>query len=98
MRGRYELPRRWYRLKAKLLGLERLADYDRIAPLASDELEVPWADARALVQEVYGGFSPTLGGIVERFFDEQLDRRAAERPASAAARSASAPCRRCTPT
>jgi oligoendopeptidase F len=70
VRARYELPRRWYRLKAKLLGLERLADYDRIAPLESDALEVPWAEARELVQEVYGGFSPTLGGIVERFFTE----------------------------
>ncbi len=70
VRGRYELPRRWYRLKAKLLGLERLADYDRIAPLESDDLEVPWADARALVQEVYGDFSAELGGIVQRFFEE----------------------------
>jgi oligoendopeptidase F len=71
VRGRYELPRRWYRLKAKLLGLDRLADYDRVAPLESDELEVPWAEARAVVQDVYGSFSSTLGGIVERFFDEQ---------------------------
>ena len=71
VRARSELPRRWYRLKAKLLGLERLADYDRIAPLESDELEVPWSDARALVQEVYGDFSSTLGGIVERFFAER---------------------------
>src|SRR6202020_3430105 len=31
VRARYELPRRWYRLKAKLLGIERLADYDRMA-------------------------------------------------------------------
>ena len=30
---RYELARRWYRLKAKLLGLDRLAHYDRMAPL-----------------------------------------------------------------
>ena len=71
VRARNELPRRWYRLKARLLGLDRLADYDRIAPLESDELTVPWAEARALVQDVYGGFSSTLGGIVERFFDEQ---------------------------
>ena len=31
VRGRYELARRWYRLKARLLGIERLADYDRMA-------------------------------------------------------------------
>ncbi len=30
--ARYEIARRWYRLKARLLGLPRLADYDRMAP------------------------------------------------------------------
>ncbi len=30
VRGRYEIPRRWYRLKARLLGLDRIADYDRL--------------------------------------------------------------------
>jgi oligoendopeptidase F len=71
VRGRYELPRRWYRLKAKLLGIDRLADYDRIAPLSSEDVEVPWEQARELVLEVYSSFSPTLGGIVKRFFDER---------------------------
>jgi oligoendopeptidase F len=71
VRRRYELPRRWYRLKAKLLGIDRLADYDRMAPLSSDEVEVPWAQARDLVLEVYTAFSPRVGDIVERFFGEQ---------------------------
>src|SRR5207302_2247504 len=31
VRARSEIPRRWYRLKAQLLGIERLADYDRMA-------------------------------------------------------------------
>ena len=34
VRNRYDVPQRWYRLKAQLLGLDRLADYDRSAPLA----------------------------------------------------------------
>ena len=34
VRGRYEIARRWYRLKARLLGIERLADYDRMASSA----------------------------------------------------------------
>src|ERR1700722_7689105 len=38
VRARYELPRRWYRLKAKLLGIERLADYDRMAAVTEDEV------------------------------------------------------------
>jgi oligoendopeptidase F len=68
--ARYELPRRWYRLKAKLLGVERLADYDRSAPLATDEATVDWPAARELVLDAYGSFSPTLGALAERFFTE----------------------------
>ncbi|MHB1809830.1 MAG: gluzincin family metallopeptidase, partial [Solirubrobacteraceae bacterium] len=37
VRGRYELARRWYRLKAKLLGVPKLADYDRMAAVTQDE-------------------------------------------------------------
>ena len=40
VRGRYELARRWYRLKARLLGVERLADYDRMAAGHDDEVHV----------------------------------------------------------
>jgi oligoendopeptidase F len=38
VRGRYDIPQRWYRLKAKLLGVERLADYDRAAPVLPEEV------------------------------------------------------------
>jgi oligoendopeptidase F len=70
VRGRYELPRRWYRLKAKLLGLDRLADYDRMAAVTAADERVEWADARSMVHESYAAFSPELGTLVERFFDE----------------------------
>src|SRR5262249_27308886 len=66
----YEIPRRWYRLKAKLLGLERLADYDRMATVTEDELEFPFAQARETVLDCYGSFSPELGTLAGRFFDE----------------------------
>ena len=33
VRARFDIPQRWYRLKAKLLGVDRLADYDRSAPV-----------------------------------------------------------------
>jgi oligoendopeptidase F len=67
---RYELPRRWYRLKAKLLGLDRLADYDRMAAVSSDEAMVPWGEGKALVLDAYQAFSPELGGVARRFFDD----------------------------
>ena len=71
VRNRYELTRRWYRLKAKLLGLDRLADYDRMAAVTEENATVPWREARELVQDSYSSFSPVLGDIVRRFFDEQ---------------------------
>ena len=71
VRGRYEIARRWYRLKAKLLGIERLADYDRMAAVTEDEVTFPFAHAREIVQDCYASFSPELGALVKRFFDER---------------------------
>ncbi len=71
VRGRYEIPRRWYRLKAKLLGVERLADYDRMASVTEDEVSYPFAHAREIVLDCYSSFSPELGALVKRFFDER---------------------------
>ena len=70
VRARYEVPRRWYRLKAKLLGLDKLADYDRLAPVSDDDEHVGWTEARDLVLDSYGSFSGDLGALAQRFFDE----------------------------
>jgi oligoendopeptidase F len=70
VRARYELPRRWYRLKARLLGLDRLKDYDRMAAVTEDQDKVPWHEARDLVYETYAAFSDELGGIVKRFYED----------------------------
>jgi oligoendopeptidase F len=70
VRGRYELPRRWYRLKARLLGLDRLKDYDRMAAVSDVEEVVPWSEARDLVLGCFDEFSGDLGTLVRRFFDE----------------------------
>jgi oligoendopeptidase F len=71
VRDRYELPRRWYRLKAKLLGLDKLADYDRMASVVEEDVAVPWNEARELVLDSYESFSPELGNLARRFFDER---------------------------
>ncbi len=70
VRGRYEIPRRWYRLKARLLGVDRLADYDRMASVSEDEVSFPFSRAREIVLECYSSFSPELGAVAQRFFDE----------------------------
>jgi oligoendopeptidase F len=69
VRARYELPRRWYRLKARLLGVQRLADYDRMAAVTEDEVTYSFAQARELVLDCYSSFSPELGAVAKRFFD-----------------------------
>ncbi len=71
VRGRYELARRWYRLKAGLLGVERLADYDRMAAVTQDEVSFTFAQARELVLDCYSSFSPELGRLAGRFFSER---------------------------
>ena len=70
VRGRYDIPQRWYRLKAKLLGLDRIADYDRSATIASSEPLFSYEEARELVVDTYFDFSPEAGAITRRFFDE----------------------------
>jgi oligoendopeptidase F len=71
VRGRYEIPRRWYRLKARLLGLDSLADYDRSASVSEDQVSFPYAQAREIVLDCYSSFSPELGALAKRFFDER---------------------------
>lgn len=64
------LSHRYYTLKAKWLGLERLEHWDRNAPLPGDDDRViPWEEARGRVLSAYSGFSPELGEIGRRFFD-----------------------------
>src|SRR4051812_1730072 len=71
VRANYDLPRRWYRLKAGLLGLDRLADYDRMASVATEEVEVGWDDATEIVLTSFREFSPVLADTAQSFFDER---------------------------
>ena len=71
VRGRFDIPQRWYRLKAELLGVDQLADFDRSAPLMAHDTSFSYAEARELVLDTYGSFSPQAGEITRRFFDER---------------------------
>jgi oligoendopeptidase F len=71
VRGRYEIARRWYRLKARLLGVEKLADYDRMAAVTEDEVTFSFAQGREIVLDCYSSFSGELGALAKRFFDER---------------------------
>lgn len=67
---RYDIPQRWYRLKAQVLGLDRLADYDRNASVASTRSTIEWDRATEIVRDSYASFSPELAEVVGRFLDE----------------------------
>jgi oligoendopeptidase F len=71
VRGRFDIPQRWYTLKARLLGIDRLADYDRGAPVLPEDVTFSYAESRELVLDTYDAFSPEAGRVVRRFFDEQ---------------------------
>jgi len=68
---RYDLPQRWYALKAQVLGVDRIADYDRMASVAEDESQIGWSAARELVLDAYASFSPELADGARRFFDDR---------------------------
>lgn len=69
--SRYDIPHRYYRLKARLLGVDRLSDYDRLAAIASEPRRVSWQQAARTVLEAYGSFSEEAGGIVRDFFERR---------------------------
>jgi len=71
VKGRYGLARRWYETKARLLGLDRLADYDRMAAVSGDDEDLPWDEGRRLVLESFASFSDRAAGVVERFFADR---------------------------
>ena len=66
----YSIAQRWYTLKAQVLGLDKLADYDRMASVASADRDIGWSEGTQIVRDAYASFSPELAGIVGRFIDE----------------------------
>ena len=63
------LAHRYYRLKAKWLGVRKLNTWDRNAPLPEDSnRRYSWDQAKEVVLSAYGGFAPEMADIAGRFF------------------------------
>jgi oligoendopeptidase F len=63
---------RYYAMKAKWLGMKKLAHWDRNAPLPDEPKQViGWDDARKTVLTAYGDFSPRMADIADRFFAQR---------------------------
>lgn len=64
------LSHRYYALKAKWMGVEKLDYWDRNAPLPEeDDRIIPWNEARDTVLDAYGRFSPELSELGRKFFE-----------------------------
>ncbi len=61
---------RYFRLKARWLGMDRLRRYDIYAPLGASERRVPYEEAVRLVLDTLYRFDPQVGALAERVFAE----------------------------
>ena len=65
------LSHRYYALKAKWLGLNKLSHWDRNAPLPDKpERIIDWNEAQDTVLSAYAGFAPEMSAIAKEFFDK----------------------------
>ena len=62
---------RYFRLKARWLGMDKLRRYDIYAPLAASEKTVPYEEAVQLVLDTLARFDPDVAAKARRVFDEQ---------------------------
>ncbi len=66
----YFMAHDYFRLKAKLLGMEKLKNSDIYAPLPDIHRNYPLDEAKQLVLEAYRKFNPEYLPLLEAFFEE----------------------------
>lgn len=66
----YPLAARYYHLKREVLGGEALKDYDLYAPLFSQDETVPFHEAREIVLNSFGRFSPLMRDLASEYFEK----------------------------
>ena len=66
-----KLSHRYYAIKAKWFGLKKLKYWDRNAPLPfQSKKQYTWDSAREIVTKAYTDFNPSIGKIIEIFFEK----------------------------
>ena len=64
-----KLSHRYYAMKAKWLGLDKMQHWDRNAPLPGEpDRKVGWEEAKDTVMSAYADFSPKMAEIAAPFF------------------------------
>ncbi len=62
---------RFFRLKARLLGMEKLRRYDIYAPVVQDERHYDFATAVNLVLDAFAKFDPRFADLARQVFERQ---------------------------
>ncbi|WP_157016345.1 M3 family oligoendopeptidase [Mesorhizobium xinjiangense] len=66
------LSHRYYAMKARWLGMEKMNHWDRNAPLPeTPQTVIGWEQAKQTVLSAYGGFAPEMADIARVFFDKR---------------------------
>ena len=60
----------YYKIKAKLLGIKKLKDYDRYAPIAKSTKKIEYKDAQKMVLKAFKSFDDGFYDLAIRAFDE----------------------------
>jgi len=67
----YGLAQEYFRLKAGMLGVDKLRNTDLYAPVVESEQKYGFDEARDMVMASYASYDPEFGRIVGAFFDER---------------------------
>lgn len=69
VRESYEdISQKYYKIKAKVLGVDKLNYWDRNAPMFKVDTKISYSKARNIVQEAYNNFDKEVGEIINLFF------------------------------
>ena len=66
----YSMVEEYYALKKKLLGLRKMYEHDRYAPVLSDDKTIKYSECKKIILEAFSDFSPKMAQIAKMFFDK----------------------------
>lgn len=67
-----ETAHRYYAMKARWFGLDKLQYWDRNAPLPkTEDRKIAWPEAKGMVLDAYRGFTPQMADVAATFFDKR---------------------------
>ena len=66
----FELPEKYYQLKAKLLGKDKLSYFERMVPFGKTNTEYTFEEGMGIVKKTFNKLDPEFKGIVEKMQKE----------------------------